>query len=352
MPQLRRIPSNPKRIRLLQTLFVRKVPIELKAQITKVPTTTTRRDTQTLFVRKVPAELKTQITKVPTTTRRRDTQTLFFRKVPAEPKAPVETSVTVRHYKSTSPYAMPTLDTKIFWDAAHQPSINPVENAPPPNLDNESPSERVKRTLDSANAKRKEREAWLARTGGTTLTISLLFSPKSQASIETFRNKHYLERTRLWSRFDMFHRLPVDRYWEYEDLLTHFAKRWKPFAVAVKPSGCILENQHFKVGLQLESTNLEWMNRALRRDIGTMHPWTMAPRIFRSRELLTMTMINRDKRELQDANSFLEQWEQASRYSFEDLRVEGLVLRGRRGGLDTVFPPPQEFPFSGGEAAG
>jgi hypothetical protein len=73
--------------------------------------------------------------------------------------------------------------------------------------------------------------------------------------------------------------------------------------------------------------------------------------MMRSREQLSMMVINGDITEFEEALQLLQQLKQEYQKGIEDIRVEGLVLHGRQGAVDTLFPPPKVFLFSGGEAA-
>jgi hypothetical protein len=282
---------------------------------------------------------------------------LVIQKVPTEPiaveppvKAELPLSFKIKEHRSLSWYMIPTRDTTNLWKAIAEPSVDPVEVVHPPNLDDENPSKRVERIIESAHAKRIHREAWDARRGLLTLTISLLFSARSQGRIEELIKKYNPKREkRRW--FDLANRLDVDKYAKYEDMLNGLLARWKPFRIQVNTPGRRLQNTLFRVGVQLASENLEPLEKDLVRGLRKLHNSGQVHKMMRSREQLSMMVINGDITEFEEALQLLQQLKQEYQKGIEDIRVEGLVLHGRQGAVDTLFPPPKVFLFSGGEAA-
>jgi hypothetical protein len=281
---------------------------------------------------------------------------LIIQKIPTEPTA-VEPSVRadlplsfkLKQHHSPSWYTIPTRDSTKLWKS--MPMLDPVEIAPPPNLDDETPSERLERHVESAHAKTIHRDAWDARTRLVTLSISLLFSSQSQNRIEEFRKKYSPER-KEWTRFGLANRLEVDKYDNYEDMLDRLTARWKPFSIQVNMPGRRLDHRRFRVGLQLASENLKPLEQELVGKMRKLHTSTQVRRMMRSREQLDMMVINGDITKFEDAIGLVEQLKQEYRKGIEDIKVEGLILHGRRGTVDTLFPPPKLFLFSGRETAG
>jgi hypothetical protein len=293
----------------------------------------------------VPKGIQTLVIKRP--------QNIVVQKVPTSPNQPLEPqsgvqdSPLIRRFVSSSVYPIPTEETKNL--AALAPNRDSVEQPEPTNIEHWNLSERIERAIESAAAKRLQRDSWLTRKGDVRLAISLLFSPRSLKEVERLRRMYNPNKGEFGS-FKILRRLEVGNYTEYNRILASFAQSWKPFDMKLNEPAHFTKNSRYRVGFQLDFQKIEQLERNLLESVKSL-PGTanVGRRNTRDNDELSVMVINGHIKEAEEAIHLMELLDLEHKGGLQNIRVEGLVLHGYLPGGDSLFPPPTEFRFPGAE---
>ncbi|KAH8780755.1 hypothetical protein BGZ57DRAFT_853387 [Hyaloscypha finlandica] len=280
-------------------------------------------------------------------------QNIVVQKVPTSPNQPVEPqsgvqdSPLIRRFVSSSVYPIPTEEMKNL--AALAPERDSIEQPEPTNIEHWNPSERIERAIESAAAKRLQRDSWLTRKGDVRLAISLLFSPRSLNDVKRLR-RMYNPNKGEFGRFKIFRRLEVGNYTEYNRMLASFAQSWKPFDMKLNEPVHFTKKSRYRVGFQLDLGQIEQLERSLLESVKSL-PCTanVGWSNTRDNDEHSVMVINEHIKEAEEAIHLMELLDLEHKGGLQNIRVEGLVLHGYLPGEDSLFPPPEEFRFPGAE---
>jgi hypothetical protein len=267
---------------------------------------------------------------------------------PLEPQSGVQDSPLIRRFVSSSVYPIPTEETKNL--SALAPERDPMEQHELANIEHWNPSERIERAIESAAAKRLQRDSWLTRKGDVRLAISLLFSPRSLKDVERLRRMYNPNKGEFES-FKVLRRLEVGNYTECNRILASFAQSWKPFDLKLNEPAHFTTKSRYRVGFQLDSEKIEQLGRNLLESVKSL-PGTanVGRRNTRDNDELRVMVINGHVKEAEEAIHLMELLDLEHKGGLQNIRVEGLVLHGYLVGGDSLFPPPKEFRFPGAES--
>jgi hypothetical protein len=267
---------------------------------------------------------------------------------PLEPQSGVQDSPLIRRFVSSSVYPIPTEETKNL--SALAPERDPMEQHELANIEHWNPSERIERAIESAAAKRLQRDSWLTRKGDVRLAISLLFSPRSLKDVERLRRMYNPNKGEFES-FKVLQRLEVGNYTEWNRILASFAQSWKPFDLKLNEPAHFTTKSRYRVGFQLDSEKIEQLGRNLLESVKSL-PGTanVGRRNTRDNDELRVMVINGHVKEAEEVIHLMELLGLEHKGGLQNIRVEGLVLHGYLVGGDSLFPPPKEFRFSGAES--